>query len=422
MSTGRQSSQSIQSSAHNERHRELTDEDWAILLSSIDTGNCTPFIGIEACTSIADKRLEIARQWEVKFYDYVFGIDVALISGLNERIADEQLRQEFRNNQRPLSSSACIAVLERGQKWAVMDLAATYVIERTASADEQLKVNEARYPFRTRDDLVRAAQYISVQAKDWSYAKNEVAKELVSICAPTYDDPDEPYRILADLPFPVYITTNYNDFLYQVLDEKPDASPKKMICRWNESLQKQAPRGRRKPDFSNISPATPLVFHLYGHVDEPNSLVLTEDDYFELVSNIKPLKILPERVQRAIASNTLLFVGYRSFDWDLRVLLRLVSQLKVPYPRRTHIAVLQMEPAARGASSTERERLKQYFDHYFESVFDIRVFWGSCHDFSVELRERWQQYDRAKFHASAIRPESHPDTIPHMDLSRAKAA
>jgi len=34
---------------------------------------------------------------------------------------------------------------------------------------------------------------------------------------PTSPVADEPHLLLAQMPFPVYITTNYDDFMYQAL-------------------------------------------------------------------------------------------------------------------------------------------------------------------------------------------------------------
>ena len=81
------------------------------------------------------------------------------------------------------------------------------------------------------------------------------------------------------------------------------------------------------------SPANPLVFHLHGHNQVPESLVLTEDDYLTFLVNMSSQQVVfPPPVQCALAVDTLLFMGYSLSDWTFRVLiqtLRAVDRLSI---------------------------------------------------------------------------------------------
>jgi hypothetical protein len=245
------------------------------------------------------------------------------------------------------------------------------------------------YPLEDRHDLARVAQYWGVRERDGMVPKEAFAKYFRDLKeAPDFEkDLDEPHAVLAQLPLPVYITTNYDDFMMRALKAKMK-DPKREICRWNDYVKKQVKSEfDRRPPF-DPTPANPVVFHLHGHAERPESLVLTEDDYFDLLAQIsKDRGPIPLRIQRALSGASLLFVGYRLADWDFRVLFR---SLVLASFRRSHIAV-QIAPA--GDPRRAVEAIK-YLDRYFDKL-DVRVYWGDAREFAHDLRVRWQELGRA---------------------------
>jgi hypothetical protein len=134
-----------------------------------------------------------------------------------------------------------------------------------------------KYPLNDCSDLSRVAQYLAV-TRDPMIPKEEIRdiikKHLDEIDIQYFKIPDEPHGVLADLPLPVYITTNYDDFMMQALRSR-NKMPKKELCRWNKYIREIIPRtSKLNPDISN-----PVVFHLHGSYEIPESLVLTEDDW-----------------------------------------------------------------------------------------------------------------------------------------------
>jgi hypothetical protein len=239
------------------------------------------------------------------------------------------------------------------------------------------------YPLEDRHDLARVAQYWGVRERDDLVPKEAFAKYFRDLEAPDFEkDLDEPHAVLAQLPLPVYITTNYDDFMIQALKAKRK-DPEREICRWNDFLKKHVKSVfARRPPF-DPTPANPVVFHLHGHAGIPQSLVLAEDDYFDVLAQIsKDRGILPLRIQRALSGASLLFVGYRMADWDFRVLFRsLVSSLASIRP--SHIAV-QIAPAGDPRRQVEAKR---YLDRYFGEL-KVRVYWGDAREFAHDLRVR----------------------------------
>src|SRR5689334_13989864 len=92
--------------------------------------------------------------------------------------------------------------------------------------------DEFRYPLRDRTDLPRVAQYVSIH-KDAMWPKEEIKKKFErNTKKPDFSLSNEPHALLADLNLPVYMTTNYDDFMVQALAAK-HRDPRQEYCRWN---------------------------------------------------------------------------------------------------------------------------------------------------------------------------------------------
>jgi hypothetical protein len=210
--------------------------------------------------------------------------------------------------------------------------------------------------------------------------KERICDELTGFSSPDFSRDDEPHSVLASLPLPVFLTTNYDDFMTQALREKLK-DPKPEVCRWNQS---PAIRGERVVLTAGLvpTPASPVVFHLHGRLAVPESLVLTEDDYVDfLVAISRDPKLLPHQIKKALAGASLLFIGYRLADWNFRVLHRGLVMAEEASLRRLSVTV-----QLRG---TDAERA--YLEKYFRAM-NVGVYWGTASEFANELRERWQAF------------------------------
>src|SRR6266511_3429004 len=77
-----------------------------------------------------------------------------------------------------------------------------------------------QYPFDDQAVLPRVMQYVATEARDAVYIKQRVARTLAGLGPPDFADPAEPHGLLARLPLPVYLTTNYDDFMTRALRSK----------------------------------------------------------------------------------------------------------------------------------------------------------------------------------------------------------
>jgi hypothetical protein len=240
------------------------------------------------------------------------------------------------------------------------------------------------YPLADTSDLARVAQFMAIDSYEM-FPKDTLQQQIQNVAPPKFVD-DEPHALLADLDLPIYITTNYDPFMFEALKSRNKAV-KRAFCRWNRAPQiaAQAPvfDGQYEP-----TPATPVVYHLHGYTELPQSMVLTEADYLDfLISFSRDQTLLPPPIRMALAGTALLFVGYSLADWNFRVILRgLVGSLgaSLGYPG------LAVQLPLSGLSDKEIERTEAYMTRYFEQIQKIRVsiFWGDARQFASELRER----------------------------------
>jgi hypothetical protein len=234
------------------------------------------------------------------------------------------------------------------------------------------------------DDLARVAQFVATNSSDPMRPKDTIVSEFrENAKRQDYSACDNPLGVLAELPLPIFITTNYDNYLIEALTAK-GKKPKRELCRWNSRLN-EVKSVFTKRSFEPTKDE-PVVFHVHGHQDMPESLVLTEDDYLEFLVSLskKSQELLASRVQEALAGSSLLFIGYRLADWDLRVLLHGLLTATEKSLRRASISV-QLPP---DLPPQQQEKAVAYLERYFGEL-KISLFWGKATDFAKKLGELW---------------------------------
>ncbi|MBG0566713.1 CHAT domain-containing protein [Actinoplanes aureus] len=191
-------------------------------------------------------------------------------------------------------------------------------------------------------------------------------------------DEGDPYRVMAGLQVPIYITTNWTDLLQKALEDE-GRKPVTMMFPWNKHIPTLRPR-------LEPTAATPLVYHLYGRLDNPASLVLSEDDYFRWITEwISARKYVPTSVKSALTTVSLLFLGYSLDDWDFRVLFHGIKSFAGSrrLEDRNHVGV-QLSPQSQ---TIDTEAAQEYLESYFGDD-KITIYWGETRTFLDELRTR----------------------------------
>lgn len=268
------------------------------------------------------------------------------------------------------------------------------------------------YPFASKDELPRVAQYLaSSQGEDFPrYEALDTLKQLLTDRLPealrpkktpdtltaliqaagwtalTADDPNEAHGVLASLNLPLYITTNSDSFMIEAL-RAAGRQPTRELCRWNRNLDNLPSHFEDDPNYVP-TPEAPLVYHLFGTDEEPDSLVLTEDNYLDYLVRVSAeLDRIPAYIRGAMANSSLLFVGYSLTDWEFRVIMRGLVSTVDQRRRFKHVAVqLEFEDAATADTTAVQSFLQQYFQDA-----EINVFWGTTQQFVAELRAEWEK-------------------------------
>lgn len=251
---------------------------------------------------------------------------------------------------------------------------------------------EYRYPIKSyEDDLVHVAQYLSVH-KDPIFVKDQICKELkVSANEVDFDVPDEPHGVLASMPFPVYITTNYNDLLLQALRNK-GKKPSIEICPWPDNLLTYGKFAPKNNEYEVVDPQInePIVYYAHGFEEVSESIVITEDDHLDFLVNMsRDDRKIPSHIQTAINANTLLFIGYRPMDWSFRSILRGLVNFKDSATRKINVTI-QFPPEPEDDEDLEPHEAQRYLEEYFKRK-DMKAYWGTTKEFVTELRQRWDE-------------------------------
>jgi hypothetical protein len=301
--------------------------------------------------------------------------------------------------------------------------------EESQTIQEQLTSQWAElidYPMQDKDNLARVAQYYLVEQKDDPHARTKYLDFLKSfLLMIANDDPEyadianrlkgriqelrfseivsqldyprlpkdceDPLRLLARFPLPIYVTTSQSDFLERAL-EAEGKKPRTQICFWSGEVSSVAPAHRTDLDF--VPKVTePLVYHLYGLEDYPQTMVLSEDDYLNfliaMVEDTNTLNpVVPLTLRRALGGSHLLLLGYQLRDWDFRVMFRFVLKF-----RRDEFSprgmVIQLKKDERRIENMQKSL--EYLGHYFDRrKFDIE--WSDPEAFICKLWSEWNQY------------------------------
>lgn len=201
---------------------------------------------------------------------------------------------------------------------------------------------------------------------------------------PDSRNPIAPYRELAALPFPIYLTTMPDDLL---LDELRAAGkdPQPWLCPWNEAIVETyyAEATPCRP-----TPEKPLVFYLFGRLDDPTTLAVTEDHYFDYLMGVtRNNDLIPEVVRAALAQHLLLFLGFQLDAWDTRAVFRSFFAREGRKAGLPHIAA-QVDPDEERL--LEPAQARKYLEDFCTcKEAQFRVYWGHAGEFVQELSRRW---------------------------------
>ena len=178
---------------------------------------------------------------------------------------------------------------------------------------------------------------------------------------------------LAALPFRLIVTSGLDPLIETALRRAGKAP----------AVERYHYRGRNKELLPEPTIVAPVLFHLYGRVNEPASVVLTEmqllDFLARLIARDPPL---PNDLNAALTHGRLfLFLGFGLRQWYLRILFHV---LKVLRPNSRGFAIEALEESASGGDGKADQAILFYRDNFKMDVFNSDPL-----DFVRELRNQY---------------------------------
>lgn len=313
---------------------------WPALLANIRDGLCTPVLGPGLAEPLVGTRREIAQNWARTYH---FPMAPYLTGDLPQ-------------------------------------------VAQFLATDQQLAFPQQAFVDYARNEMISRFGDI-IKAADNSN-RNSTLDQMISIVGEHYrsQHENEAHSVLARLPLPVYITTNFTNMMGDALVAE-GKQPVVEFCRWKDELLEHPSIYDSFPDYTP-TPEKPLIFHLFGHLSLPESLVLTEDNYFDfLIGANRNRDLIPPVVRRALTDRGLLILGYHLDDWNFRVLFRSFLSFEGGARRKLYANVAaQLDPEEN--QILEPERARDYLQSYFLDSAQVSIFWGAPRDFAVELAGR----------------------------------
>lgn len=321
---------------------------WEALVNNIRNRECTPIIGPDLVANLLGSRHDLANKWASTYRFPMAARD------------RENLPQ------------------------VAQFLSVQY--QRRFPRDELL-----RYAFKETVRQYRPFIDANVQEEDMDdEPADEVAEALQNLFSEQgrrlrEQDEAEAHNVLARLPVKTFVTTNYGNMLEDALREA-GRDPVVELCRWNPYTSGLTPLQEREPRY-RPSFDRPMVFKIFGELSKPQSIVLTEDDYFDfLIGASQNKSLIPRSVRGALCETALVFLGYELDDWDFRVLFRTIIGQE-GWGRNVDVRHVAATLDPEEGRIIEPERARGYLERYFTNA-KIDIFWGGSDEFLRTLHQK----------------------------------
>jgi hypothetical protein len=228
-------------------------------------------------------------------------------------------------------------------------------------------------------DQVRRERALSV---------SQLVGERLGVPAP--GDLENPLNLLAAFDMPIFLTTSPH-LLIETALRNLGKRPRSEVYAWHPALDDVIPpEYHPNPNFQPTVDA-PLVYHLHGLDEFPDSLVLTEEDHLDFVSNVihdfREIGKMPNAVRNAISSTILILLGYNMRSWEMRVILQ---ELIRDQPRRPRSVAIQLDPLDT-PEILDSARFQEYVQMYLaQDKYRFDIYWGDALGFLKQLWNAWQ--------------------------------
>lgn len=164
--------------------------------------------------------------------------------------------------------------------------------------------------------------------------------------------PSPALAALAELNFPLVVTTNYDQLFERAL-RRIDKQPSVGIYKAHEEPA---------TDHPDPTPDRPFVFKMHGDIATPDSIVITDEDYIQFVlrmSDKERYHPVPMTFRFRFQSWPTLFIGYSLLDYNLRLLFKTLRwKMDRAEPPETYSVDVSPDPLIVDVWENERRYVK----------------------------------------------------------------
>lgn len=227
--------------------------------------------------------------------------------------------------------------------------------------------DECGYPDDDTWNLPRVAQFYEYKEK-----RKGLVDRLVGRILP-YSEPSPIHILISQIAklgtIRCIITTNYDRLMEIALDRAGVA--------WMPFVQKPVDR-EAQAFFPPRGFSGPVLYKMHGTIQEPETVVITEDDYIEFLAALRsndqgiPSNI-PYYFTQYFSTCTLLFVGYGLEDWNFKVLFKGLIE-KLPRHLKPTSYAIQKYPS-------------DFLEHYWKQR-GIEILYIDVYEFAHKLAEK----------------------------------
>jgi hypothetical protein len=219
----------------------------------------------------------------------------------------------------------------------------------------------------------------------------ELEDQVTSFYAARENLTSELHEDLAQLPFHLIITSTWDRMLANAYARSESPRPKKPRIEFFHF------KGPRQDQVKMGTVESPLIYQLYGGLQNQESLVITENDLLTFLVNVTSSKApLPDNILSELTSRdkSLLFLGFGFRHWYLRVLLHMIN-----FDSKENRSFALERIAAQGLEDIRKTNL------YIENKrWKIQICDQELNDFAKELVSRYTQ--RYELQVSVTPPDA----------------
>ena len=291
-----------------------------------------------------------------------------------------------------------VAMSRNGQRVSLQTLLSehlTTALKRRDSEGTLIANPSLAYLAKTLEDTI----FVQERQKRPSFSEENARTALYTCIADfyaRYTFADFPvYRQLAQLPFRFMVETAAAPYLAQAMDDENKFDTK---CFYYHYANPTHNNGVKFED-KDIRPDAPLIYHLFGSVEQPDSMVVTERDqlaFLDAILQQENTAGIPNSVAIHFTSvkdknaaqqfdKTFVFLGFDFNEWHLRLIMHLIGR----YQRQKETYALQ--------NPRDIAELTHFF---YSNNFDVRFVDTPAEQFLTEINETLQQPEDAVAPAS----------------------